>query len=313
MLVLSRPDVEALSISTRSSMRLRPRTRSSRPACVSVPPRVARSGRTAFSARWSATLPPQGSAASSSRSSRRTRPADAPGGDRALRPGERNAGGALDGTYITAMRTAAAAALATRLLARRRRARAGDPRDGCAVALHVQMFRRVREWRDVGAGAPERRGGSPPSVDLTAAASFEDAVRGADVVAAATTAEPVVRAEWVAPGDARQLGRLSHRRRSELDPAIVERPTRRRRAARLLVRAARRPARRASGSIAAATGSSSSASSSPARRGRSSGEQITLYKSVGVAVQDLAAAALVLAAARERGTGREIELEEIHA
>jgi ornithine cyclodeaminase len=47
--------------------------------------------------------------------------------------------------------------------------------------------------------------------------------------------------------------------------------------------------------------------------GRSSEDQITLYKSVGVAVQDLAAAALVLAAARERGAGQEIELEEIHA
>jgi alanine dehydrogenase len=46
--------------------------------------------------------------------------------------------------------------------------------------------------------------------------------------------------------------------------------------------------------------------------GRTSGEQITLYKSVGVAVQDLAAAALVLAVARERGVGQEIELEEIN-
>jgi len=44
--------------------------------------------------------------------------------------------------------------------------------------------------------------------------------------------------------------------------------------------------------------------------GRTSPEQITLYKSVGVAVQDAAAAALVLAAARERSAGREIELEE---
>ena len=49
------------------------------------------------------------------------------------------------------------------------------------------------------------------------------------------------------------------------------------------------------------------------RRGRTTPVEITLYKSVGVAVQDLAAAALVLAAARERGTGLEIELEEIHA
>ena len=42
--------------------------------------------------------------------------------------------------------------------------------------------------------------------------------------------------------------------------------------------------------------------------GRSSPEQITLYKSVGVAVQDATAAALVLAAARERRVGREVEI-----
>jgi ornithine cyclodeaminase len=49
---------------------------------------------------------------------------------------------------------------------------------------------------------------------------------------------------------------------------------------------------------------------SGARPGRTSPEQITLYKSVGVAVQDAAAAALVLAAARKRSVGREIELGE---
>jgi ornithine cyclodeaminase len=49
------------------------------------------------------------------------------------------------------------------------------------------------------------------------------------------------------------------------------------------------------------------------RPGRTTPIETTLYKSVGVAVQDLAAAALVLAAARERGAGLTIELEEIHA
>jgi Ornithine cyclodeaminase/mu-crystallin family len=44
------------------------------------------------------------------------------------------------------------------------------------------------------------------------------------------------------------------------------------------------------------------------RRGRSSTEQITLYKPVGVAVQDSAAAALVLRAAHQRGAGHEVEL-----
>jgi ornithine cyclodeaminase len=45
-----------------------------------------------------------------------------------------------------------------------------------------------------------------------------------------------------------------------------------------------------------------------AKPGRTSTEQITLYKPVGVAVQDAAAAALVLAKARETGAGRELAL-----
>ena len=45
------------------------------------------------------------------------------------------------------------------------------------------------------------------------------------------------------------------------------------------------------------------------RPGRRSRDEITLYKSVGVAVQDAAAAALVLAAARKGSVGHEIELE----
>ena len=44
------------------------------------------------------------------------------------------------------------------------------------------------------------------------------------------------------------------------------------------------------------------------RPGRTAPDELTLYKSVGVAVQDGAAATLVLAAARERGAGREVEL-----
>jgi ornithine cyclodeaminase len=44
------------------------------------------------------------------------------------------------------------------------------------------------------------------------------------------------------------------------------------------------------------------------RPSRSSPEQITLYKSVGVAVQDATAAALVLRVARERGAGRDVDL-----
>jgi len=47
---------------------------------------------------------------------------------------------------------------------------------------------------------------------------------------------------------------------------------------------------------------------SGARPGRTSPDQITLYKSVGVAVQDAVAARLVLEAAEQRGVGREIAI-----
>jgi len=143
---------------------------------------------------------------------------------------------------------------------------------------------------------------------------FEEAVRGADVVHATTAAqEPVVRFEWLSPGTHVSSVGSSMDGGSELDPAIVERAD--------LVVVEQRDSAFAPlpagapeleprgrdgvvelGEIVAGTAT-----------GRSSAEQITLYKSVGVAVQDLAAAALVLAAARERGAGQEIELEEIHA
>ena len=52
---------------------------------------------------------------------------------------------------------------------------------------------------------------------------------------------------------------------------------------------------------------------SGARPGRTAADEVTLYKPVGVAVQDLAAAAPVLAAAKEQGVGSEVGLAEGHA
>ena len=204
----------------------------------------------------------------------------------------------MDGTYITAMRTAAAAALATRRLAR------PDARVLAILGTGVQsrsaqeMFPRARDFAEV---------------RVAGRGEFDDAVRGADVVHATTASpEPVVRFEWLEPGvHVSSVGYGAGG--SELDPAIVERADvvvveQRDSAFAPLPAGAPELGPRGRdgvvelGEIVAGTAA-----------GRSSGEQITLYKSVGVAVQDLAAAALVLAAARERGAGQEIELEEIHA
>ena len=204
----------------------------------------------------------------------------------------------MDGTYITAMRTAAAAALAARLLAR------PDARVLAILGTGVQsrsaqeMFPRARGFAEV---------------RVAGRGEFEEAVRGADVVHATTASpEPVVRFDWLSPGaHVSSVGYGAGG--SELDPAIVERADvvvveqRDSAFAPLPAGAPELAPRGRDGVVELGEIVSGTAV------GRSSGDQITLYKSVGVAVQDLAAAALVLAAARERGAGQEIELEEISA
>ena len=205
----------------------------------------------------------------------------------------------MDGTYITAMRTGAAAALATRLLAR------SDVRVLAILGTGVQsrsaqeMFPRARDFTEV---------------RVAGRGEFEDAVRGADVVHATTASqEPVVRFEWLSPGTHVSSVGSSLEGGSELDPAIVERAdvvVVEQRDSAFAPLPAGAPELDPRGRDGVVELGEVIAGTSV---GRSSGEQITLYKSVGVAVQDLAAAALVLNAARERGAGQEIELEEIRA
>jgi alanine dehydrogenase len=218
----------------------------------------------------------------------------------------------LDGTYITATRTAAGAALAARLLARPDARVLAVLGTGVQARAHLRAFAPVRPWDEVRVAGRDatRAAALAAETGATAAPSFEDAVRGADVVAATThSPEPVVRRGWVAPGV--HVGSVGYAvPGSELDLELV-------RAADVLAVESRLssfsppPAGAVEldgidpgaavelGELVAGT-----------RPGRTSAEQITVYKSVGVAAQDLAAAALVLAAARERGAGVEIELEE---
>ncbi|MGH2972946.1 MAG: ornithine cyclodeaminase family protein [Gaiellaceae bacterium] len=191
----------------------------------------------------------------------------------------------MDGTYITAVRTAAAAALATRLLARE------DARVLAIVGTGVQshaaqeMFPRVRDFDEI---------------RVAGRGEVEDAVRDADVVHCAThSAEPVVLADWLAPGA--HVSSVGYNAPgSELDPAIVAR------ADVICIES------RGSTLAPPPSGAPELAAVDPeravelgelvagTRQGRTSADELTLYKSVGVAVQDLAAAALVLAAAEAR-------------
>ena len=219
----------------------------------------------------------------------------------------------MDGTFITATRTAAAAALAARMLARSDAKVLALVGTGVQARSHARAFARVRDWAEIRVAGRDSAKAEALAAEIGGvSATFEEAVRGADVVAATThSAEPVVHAGWVAPGThVSSVGYSAPG--SELDPQLV-------RAATIVVES------RESAFSPPPGGAPELADVDPAavvelgelvsgsRRGRATPVEITLYKSVGVAVQDLAAAALVLAAARERGVGLEIELEEIHA
>jgi alanine dehydrogenase len=218
----------------------------------------------------------------------------------------------MDGTYITATRTAAGSALATRLLAREDARVLALLGAGVQARTHANALKRVRQFDEVRVASRDagRAAALAAEIGARAAGSFEEAVRGADVVAATThAAEPVVLREWLAPGAHVNSVGANPAGRGEVDPAIV-------RDALVAVEY------RDSTLAPPPAGASEFRDGAPTdvvelgelvagtKPGRRSPEQITLYKSVGVAVQDAAAAALVLAAARERSVGREIELEE---
>jgi alanine dehydrogenase len=220
----------------------------------------------------------------------------------------------MDGTYVTAARTAAASALAARLLARPDARVLAILGTGVQARSHVRALARIRDWGEIRVAGrdPSKARALAEELGLTAASSFEAAVRGADAVAAVThSPEPVVLAEWVAAGT--HVGSVGYNAPgSELDPVLVRNAT-------VVVES------RESSLAPPPAGAPELAGLDPAsvaelgeivsgtRPGRTSPEEITLYKSVGVAVQDLAAAALVLAAAGDRDVGLEIELEEVGA
>jgi len=218
----------------------------------------------------------------------------------------------MDGTYITATRTAAGSALATRLLAREDASVLAILGAGVQARTHADALRRVRNFDEIRVASRDQDRAAQLADELggTAVESWEQAVRGADVVAATTHAtEPVVLREWLEPGVHVNSVGANPAGRGEVDAATV-------RDALVAVEfrestLAPPPAGAAEfrdgvppdvvelGELVAGT-----------KPGRTSPDQITLYKSVGVAVQDAAAAALVLAAAHERSIGRKIELEE---
>jgi alanine dehydrogenase len=225
----------------------------------------------------------------------------------------------LDGQEITAVRTAAGSALSAQLLAREDAAVLAVLGTGVQAGAHARALPRVRPIREVRVAgrSPERAAALAAELraglglEVRAVGSYEEAVEGADVVCATTVpGEPVVRREELRPGvHVCSVG--WHPTGREVDDATV--------AAALVVVESRDAVLGPTGSPdllePVGTGLVSADDLvemgelvAGTRAGRTDDGQLTLYKSVGLAVQDATAAALVLAAARATGAGREVPI-----
>jgi len=224
----------------------------------------------------------------------------------------------LDAAEITAIRTAAASGLATRLLAL---PEAGDlallgageqARSHLEAMLAVRTLRRVRVWaRDCDkALAFAREQGARHGITIETSATVREAVAQADIVCTLTkAAEPILLGEWLAPGVHLNVVGSSIASTAEIDtPAVVRsrffvdyRDSTVNEGGeylRALKAGAITPAHILGeiGEVANGT-----------KAGRRSPADVTLYKSLGIAPQDLASSHYVLEKARAAGVGQIID------
>ncbi len=205
----------------------------------------------------------------------------------------------LEATELTAMRTAAVSALSCRALARADSKSLCVLGSGAQARAHVDGFRRLREWNSVQAWSPcgEHLARFAEQCAVEAASSAEEAVRGADVIVLATSsAQPVLRAEWVSPGAHVISVGAPRPGEREMDPELL-------RAARVFVDS-RVSALAESGDIQSCEGLAIAAELGEVlagtAKGRTSPEEITVFKSLGLAVEDVAAGVLVLEVLRKQ-------------
>ena len=206
----------------------------------------------------------------------------------------------MDGASVTALRTAASAAVAADLLARPESAVLAIIGGGVQGHSHLAAFADLRPWSEVRIAS--RSNGSALALAArhpsAKAMPFEHAVRGADVVCLTTDADhPVVDPDWVKPGA--HIGSVGNR--AELHPGFT------------------------SGTVFVEwMGAAASAPPAGATElqgidlgrvveiglvvngdhpGRTAPDEVTVYKSTGHAIEDAAAAKLVLDIALEKGVG----------
>ncbi len=226
----------------------------------------------------------------------------------------------MDGSYVTEVRTAAVSALSVQHLARPAASRLAILGTGVQARSHLAVLAASRPLESVSLWSPDAAQRArlieemqpQVAVMLIDAPSAERAVVGADIIVVATTSTvPVLQNAWVADGaHVAAIGacRPDHQ---ELDPALVAR-------ARLIVDS-REAALSEAGDIVRpmaeglfdADHITAELGEVVAGRvpGRTSDTQVTLFKSLGLAVEDVAVAELARRRAVERGLGTHLRFD----
>ncbi|HEX7233176.1 MAG TPA: ornithine cyclodeaminase family protein [Candidatus Binatia bacterium] len=225
----------------------------------------------------------------------------------------------MDGSYITAIRTACASAVATEALANPRTAVLGILGAGVQARAHIQALSHVRKiecirlYSPSGTSAAAIKKEMAPQLNcaIEVAQNAESAVRDADLLVTVTTAkEPILKFEWLKPGaHINAVG--SHRPDlREIDGPTLARAT--------IVVDSREAIMAECGDILLALKEKSIGENAihaeigevlaGTKAARRTGDEITLYKSVGIAIQDVAAANLVYRKALEKGVGTSVEI-----
>jgi alanine dehydrogenase len=215
----------------------------------------------------------------------------------------------MDGTTITALRTAGSTAVATQLLA---------PTDTRVLAIvgagvqgrsHLTMVSRVRPFAEIRIASRQLAHALELAATddrARAVESAEEAVRGADVVCLCTNAgEPVISQDWLERGaHVTSVGYAPPG--GELDRQVIER-------GHLFVetRLAFEPPPAGCAELTGldpSTGTELGEVLLDQSLGRRSRDELTVYKAMGHACEDLAAASLVYRRARQEGAGHTVEL-----
>jgi ornithine cyclodeaminase/alanine dehydrogenase-like protein (mu-crystallin family) len=214
----------------------------------------------------------------------------------------------LDASAITAIRTAAASAVATRALARQDAGDLAILGSGTQARSHLEAMRAVRPLRRVRIWSrnPESARRFAEREGVEPAATVREAVEGADLICTVTAAkEPVLAGEWIAPGaHINAVGACTAKTR-ELDAAAVSRSRRytdRRESA--LAEAGDFLLARGEGAVTDAHLLGELGDVLEGKiPGRRSDHEITLYKSLGIAVEDLASGRYAYRKALASGRG----------